>query len=71
MTTTNIIPINGSHPRNDADVFIRACNSPAQQARREERRKAHKRKVQRSTATVYTGLITAGAILGYILGTVI
>ena len=65
---TNIIPI---HQPNEADVFLHACNSPAQRARREERRKAHKRKVQRTTATIYTGLIAVGTALGLLLGAVI
>lgn len=67
--TSNIVPIN--RPRNEADVFIRACNSPAQQARREGRRKAHQRKTQRITLTTYAGLISAGAVLGYILGAIV
>jgi len=67
--TSNIIPI--SQHRNDADAFLRICNSPAQQARREGRRKAHQRKTQRITLTTYAGLISAGAVLGYILGAIV
>lgn len=66
---SNIIPIN--RPRNEADVFFEICNSPAQRIRRMERRKAQQRKTKRNTAGVYSGLITAGTVLGLILGTVI
>lgn len=60
----NVIPI--TQP-NEADVFLRACNSPAQQARREQRRKAHQRKTRRITAATYTALIAAGIILGQLI----
>ena len=65
----NVIPI--TQPSNDADVFIRACNSPAQQARRMERRKAQQRKAQRAAISLCAGLIAVGAVLGLLLGAVI
>ena len=61
---SNIIPIRRP---NEADVFLRACNSPAQQARREQRRKAQQRKTQLTTAALHTGLIVLGMILGALI----
>ena len=63
----NIIPIQANRQHNDQDVFLRACNSPAQQARREQRRKAQQRKTQMTTATLHTGLIVLGMILGALI----
>lgn len=61
---SNIIPIRRP---NEADVFLQACNSPAQQARREQRRKAQQRKTQLTAAALHTALIVLGMIRGALI----
>lgn len=66
----NIIPMNRTKANPD-EYFIRLCNSPAQQKRREAKRTASRSALRRRVIWMHLSLFLSGLFFGLALGVVI
>ena len=66
--TNNVIAMN--RPLNDMDVMVNLCNTPRQQQRRQAKRIKHRRSMRIRMMALHTSLVSAGAILGLVVGVV-
>lgn len=66
--TNNVIAMN--RPLNDMDVMVNLCNTPRQQQRRQAKRIKHRRSMRTRMMALHTSLVSAGAVLGLVVGIV-
>lgn len=64
----NIISI---HKQNPDEYFIRLCNSPAQQKRREDKRTASRSALRRRVIWMHVSLFLSGLFFGLAIGGVV
>lgn len=66
----NIIPMNQTKLNPD-EYFIRLCNSPAQQKRREDKRTASRSAIRRRVIWMHVSLFLSGLFFGLAIGGVV